>query len=184
MNKLASLCSTVLLALSTCGNIYASPESDKLLDNGNKLIDSHQYKSAVAELTKAIDSNSSDATAYDDRACAFIKLRQYKHAINDENKSLSISDKNFLAHLNRGSAYFELRDWENAIKDFKDANKIRPSEPSALANLGGALYKSGAHEKARDAFKQARDIYTKAGRVKEADEIKAEALQKYSLSLD
>jgi len=184
MNKLASLCSTVLVALTTCGNVYASPESDKLLEKGNKLIDSHQYKSAVVELTKAIDLNSSDATAYDDRACAYIKLRQYKRAIDDENKSLSINDKNFLAHLNRGSAYFELRDWGNAIKDFKDANKIRPSEPSALANLGGALYKSGVHAKARDAFKQARDIYAKAGRIKEADEIKAEAREKYSLSLD
>jgi tetratricopeptide (TPR) repeat protein len=184
MNKLASLCPTALLALTTCGNIYASPESDKLLDNGDKLIDSHQYKSAVAELTKAIAANSSDATAYDDRACALNKLTQYKRAIDDENKSLAINDKNFLAHLNRGSAYFELRDWKNAIKDFQEANKIRPSEPSALANLGGALYKSGDHEKARDAFKQAREIYAKAGRIKEADEIKSEALQKYSLSLD
>ena len=165
------------------GSANATPESDRLVDQGNALITNSKFKEAVQVLTKAIALNSKDATAYDDRASAFYSLNKFNEAIADENESLKIDDKNFLAHLNRGSAYLANHDYKSAIADFSRAHEIYPGNAAALTNLAIALHESGNKSESSERFKQARDLYVKAGRTKDAKEVEALA-QKYSVHVN
>jgi len=177
------LLSLTLLAVP-CAAAFAASNTNELIDRGNDLLHKHQYAEAVKVLSKVIAQDPKNATAFDDRACAYVQLKQYRKAIEDENKSITINDGNYLAHLNRGAAYLEVTDFKNAIADSRRAHELKPSEPSALINLGKALYKSGDHKAARSAFSDAKKIYADSGLSKEAKELGTETEKEFGLKLD
>ncbi len=98
----------------------------------------------VEELDKfnrAVELNSSDANAYNNRGVVHCKLEEYDAAIKDFNKAIELKADFAEAYNNRGLAYCALEKYLQAIQDFAKALQLNPSFAEALKNLCDACEK-------------------------------------------
>ncbi len=85
------------------------------------------FQSAMKDLSKSIDLNSENYSAYYYRAKVKEALKDNYGAITDYTKSLG--DQNFTdAYYSRGKLRLELKEYNAASKDFSKAIKLKPSE--------------------------------------------------------
>lgn len=77
------------------------------------------YKSAIADITKAIEIDSDQPDYYYYRASYYYALKEYKLALNDMNRLISDKDfkKEAYAYYTRARIQIELRDYKAASKD-------------------------------------------------------------------
>ena len=60
-----------------------------------------QYDNAIADLSKALEINSGDYAAYNERGIAYAEKDQYDLALSDFNKAIEINPNFGNAHYNR-----------------------------------------------------------------------------------
>lgn len=93
------------------------------------------YLKAIENYDKAIEINSQDAKAYNNRGLAYSELKEYKKAIEDFDKAIEINPQFEAAYNNRGVAYAGLKDYKKAFEDFDKAIEIYPQFADAHYNL-------------------------------------------------
>jgi tetratricopeptide (TPR) repeat protein len=118
----------IILAVITAINI--SPLISEIYYNEDKSC--YDYDKAIAEFTKAIESEPDCADAYYYRGSSYDKMGEYDKAIADYNKALEIRPDYAVAYYNRGQAYYKQKEYDKAIADWEKAIKLNPSYEKEL----------------------------------------------------
>jgi TonB family protein len=93
------------------------------------------FDSAVSDLTKAIELNSSDASDYSSRGLAYYNKKSFDLAIADYGKAIELKPNDSMTYVNRGFAYEKSGDTEKALADFQKAFDLDSNNESASLNL-------------------------------------------------
>ena len=122
-------------------NAYAQP-----LKNFNDLglddLKQGNLTRAIAEFTKAIEADHTNAAGYTNRALAYDKLGDLTNAISDSTQAIEINPKDFKAYANRGQFYTKQGNIMAALSDYNEAIKINPKFAAAYNNKAPSkLYK-------------------------------------------
>jgi tetratricopeptide (TPR) repeat protein len=128
---------------------------------GNAYLQEGKYDPAIADFNKAIEIDSKNSMAYNDRGVAYLKKGQHDQAIADFNKAIEIDSKNSVAYNSRGFAYFWKGQHDQAIADHTKAIEIDSKNSMAYNNRGAAYLKKGQHDQAIADFNKAIEINPK-----------------------
>jgi tetratricopeptide (TPR) repeat protein len=96
---------------------YDMPEPylEKLyLNRGIAYLKLSYYDEAEKDISKAIEINPKNATAYQSRGMLKYELKEYDSALEDFKKSLQLDDNNPIASYNLGMTYYRLDEPDNA----------------------------------------------------------------------
>lgn len=99
-----------------------------------------KYDQAVADLSKAIQLNSDNASAYNNRGSAYSDLNQYDQAIADSTKAIQLDPKEPIYYANRAINYLFLNEYDLAIADSTKAIQIDPQSDFAYDIRGNAYF--------------------------------------------
>lgn len=94
-----------------------------------------QWENAVADLTKAIELDSTYPVSYANRGIVYGNLGQTENAIADFTRVLAIDPNYTLVRHNRGVAYGVAGQFDKAVSDLSIAIKLDPKYVSAYTNL-------------------------------------------------
>jgi tetratricopeptide (TPR) repeat protein len=140
------------------------------------------YQGAVEYYDLGLQSDSGNASLYNNRGLVYFKLKEYKKALSDYNKAIILKPDFAVAYCNRGLAHFKSarapgaadRDkaYNRAILDFTKAIEFDPKHVDAYYNRGlcynksfmGINYDAGKPfaSEAEDAFQRALADFDKA----------------------
>ncbi len=104
-----------------------APNTDAIIDQGQKLWDERKYAESLAEFDKAISINSNYDRSWSWRASALNSLKQYEEAKNAADKALELNPNNAYASANRGFALEKLKRYEEAFAAYERATEINPN---------------------------------------------------------
>jgi protein O-mannosyl-transferase len=116
------------------------------------------YRQAIDDCSRAIESNPGYAEAYNNRGVAYSALGNYRQAIEDYGRAIEIKPGYAEAYNNRGTAYAYLGNHRQAIEDFSRAIEIKPGYAEACNNRGNAYNGLGNHRQAIDDYSRAIEI--------------------------
>ena len=111
--------------------------------------------SAIADFSRAIALDSTQATAYINRGSVYFSTCEYDQAFNDFDRAVSLNSEDPLAYMNRGSVYLLREDYGLATLDFKKAIDLNPDQAEAYVNLGSAFAGKGEYNSAVTAYSTA-----------------------------
>ncbi len=106
-----------------------------------------QYDRAIAEFTKAIQSDPKLTKAYYNRGVCYMNIAKYKAAIADFTVVLERDPTNINAHYNRGVSYMNIEEPKAAVEDLTfviyraptaEAYRNRARAKATLGNIAGA----------------------------------------------
>src|SRR3989304_102594 len=97
-------CRTAPEAESTASSTSVSAKES--YTRGQAAFDRGDYAQAISEITKVIEADPSDASAYTMRGSAYLELLEYKKAIADLDEAIRLDQDNPRAFFHRGKAYF------------------------------------------------------------------------------
>jgi len=80
-----------------------------------------ENENAISDLTKAIQLNEKNATAYHSRGRIYYEMEEYQHAIEDFEKSLILNPNSEVTHYNLGMAYYKNENISGACENFHKA---------------------------------------------------------------
>eukprot|EP01122_Echinamoeba_exundans_P015610 TRINITY_DN7492_c0_g1_i1.p1 TRINITY_DN7492_c0_g1~~TRINITY_DN7492_c0_g1_i1.p1 ORF type:complete len:651 (+),score=149.58 TRINITY_DN7492_c0_g1_i1:83-2035(+) len=102
---------------------------------GNDAFKRNDFKTAVAEYSKALEINQLSPILWANRAAAYLELKNYEAAYKDARMSLSL-DKTYLkAHYRLAQALYGLTSYFGAKNACNDALELAPTDPTILALL-------------------------------------------------
>ncbi|HEY7428282.1 MAG TPA: tetratricopeptide repeat protein [Gemmataceae bacterium] len=113
------------------------------------------YDRAIADCSKAIRLNPSDADAYFGRGRAYLCKGEYASAIADFTEAIRLNSNDAHAYELRGEAQLHKGDYERAIADFNRAIRLDPKYSAAYRGRGQVYTKIGDHDKAIADFRKA-----------------------------
>lgn len=134
----------VLLAAALSVAFFAGTSlwADSPAADGQRKVDSGDYRGAISVLQSAVSQNPSDAAAFYWLGRAFYELRDYDNAIAAEEKAIALSTKNSVYHDWLGRAYGGKADKERSFliakkvkAEFENAVKLDPSNIDARRDL-------------------------------------------------
>jgi tetratricopeptide (TPR) repeat protein len=106
------------------------------------------FNDAIENFTKAIELNSKDAEAYNDRGCAKNAKSDFDGAIADYNKAIELHSNYTLAYTNRGLTKHLKGDENGAIADWTKAIELDPKLALPYYNRGTSEYHAGNRDTA------------------------------------
>jgi Flp pilus assembly protein TadD len=115
----------------------------RLVDSATALLDGRQYEAAVAEWTRALELNPSEAAAHYNLGVALTGAGRAEEAMAQYSRALELSPEYPEAHTNLGAALVASGKPEQAIPHFEMALRLNPENPKAENNLGAALMQLG-----------------------------------------
>ena len=115
------------------------PDMDSIIENMEK---------EVSDLTKLIDSDSNDTSAYSRRGLLLGQLVRPKEAIDDFTKAITINPEDSTFFYNRGMAYVHVKQLSLAIDDFTQSATLDPANVDAISNAAMAHYESRHYDAA------------------------------------
>ena len=96
----------------------------------------NQYELAVADFTKAIESDPEFLAAYYNRGVAYFDLGKYDLAITDFTKAMDLGLKGKGSYYIRGLAYSRNGQYDLAIEDFSKIIELDPKDATTFNNRG------------------------------------------------
>jgi tetratricopeptide (TPR) repeat protein len=141
-------------------NLNSATVPDNVVQNVTQNDTSNDSKkedtdTAIAEISRQIELNNSDAELYVLRGNLHMDKQDYEKAVNDYTKAIKINPDDVAAYNNRGQVYASIGETKQAIKDYKKAIKIGPENINAYINRGNAYY-------SRQSYRKAISDYTRA----------------------
>jgi len=113
---------------------------------------------SVDDLTKFIDLNPSNTSAYFNRGLSKSKLKDYDGALLDYSKVIDLDPSNTSAYFNRGLSKSYLKQYDAAIEDYSKAIDLDPSDGSAYTNRGTAKYYLKQYDAAIEDYSKVIDL--------------------------
>ena len=118
-----------------------------------------EYKKAVSDYNKAVETDPGFVVAYLNRGFTYSKMGEYEKAISDYDKAIEINPRYAKAYNNRGLVYRKMGEYDKAISDYTKAIEIDPKYALAYYNRGHIYhYNKGDYEKAWVDIKKARSL--------------------------
>lgn len=102
----------------------------------------------LEDLTRAIEQNPQDVSAYIKRGNVYRKMKQYDNAIADYTKALSLDSHSTYAYDFRGACYNFKGEYDKALDDLNKAISLSPNFADAYYNRHYAYYKKKMYERA------------------------------------
>jgi len=84
---------------------------------------SNESAQVIADLTRAIEHNRSDATAYNNRGLCYADLGEFAQAIADFTRAIELNPSNTSVYGSRGWCYIEQGDFSKGISDILRCNQ-------------------------------------------------------------
>ena len=110
---------------------------------GSALYETGNYKSSIANYTKAIELDPNFSDAYYNRGISKDDLEDYYGAISDYTKTIELDPNDAGAYVNRGVSKRKLKNYHGAIADQTKAIELDPNFADAYTNRGVAKYDAG-----------------------------------------
>ncbi|KAM1733374.1 hypothetical protein EV1_018569 [Malus domestica] len=137
---------------------------EALIGRGTAYAFQRELEAAIADFTKAMESNPSACEAWKRRGQAraamgefveVVMLSQSFHAIEDLSKALEFEPNSADILHERGIANFKFKDFYTAVEDLSACVKLDKDNASAYTYLGLALSSIGEYKKAEEAHLKA-----------------------------
>jgi tetratricopeptide (TPR) repeat protein len=80
-----------------------------------------EYELAINDLTKSIELNNENASAYHSRGMVYYELKEYDMAVKDFSQAISLSQDNPVTFFNLGMSYYRMEDKDSACPYFHKA---------------------------------------------------------------
>ena len=138
--------------------IFSAAKAIQLYSQGNQLIDSGQYKEAIAAFDAAIKSHPNFPQAWTNRGFALGKLGQHLEKFYSCARATHIQPDFPEAWNCRGLARFDLKQYEKAIEEYDQAIAVDENFYRAWYNKGEALIPLGRYEEAVAATQKVLDL--------------------------
>lgn len=109
------------------------------------------YDQAILDLSKAIQLDPENATAYNNRGVAYSELHEYEKAVDDFTMGIQVEPEGsevFYLYANRGNTYLFLKQYDKAIADTTNAIQIDPKNPVVYCFRGSAYLVMGQYDSA------------------------------------
>jgi len=119
-----------------------------LRSQGTDLLRRGEYRAAIEVLGRAIQQDSTDYLAYNERGAAYTFLDKDAEAIRDFSRSIGLNDRFAIAFRNRGAAYLRQEKYTQALADFNRAIQIDPNYILAYRGRSAVQRKLGKAEEA------------------------------------
>jgi TonB family protein len=116
------------------------------------------YRNAIATLTRQIDADPQQASAYAKRGTAYAHLGDYAPALDDLNRAIHLDPQAVTTYNQRGIVYYKLGRYPEAIQDFDHAIGRAPQLDEAYHNRGIVYKTLGDYPKAHADLRQAADL--------------------------
>ena len=84
-----------------------------------------KYLRMIDQLTRAINQNPNDASAYADRGYAYDKLKKYDEAISDYTQAIKLNPNGDYLYSRRAHTYEAIGEIEKAKQDLAKADELR-----------------------------------------------------------
>lgn len=105
----------------------------KYIENGLNAMKKNNNEKAIEFFDKAIEINSSNPQAWNNKGVALRKIGKIEEAINCYNKALTIDPDLILAHLNKARALKIQKKFDLALFSYENILEIDPEHEEALA---------------------------------------------------
>jgi protein O-GlcNAc transferase len=92
-----------------------------------------EYELAIEDLSKSIELNDTNASAYHSRGMVYYELKDYNLAVNDFKKAINLSHENPVTYFNLGMSYYRLEDKESACPYFHKACSLGDKNACRMA---------------------------------------------------
>ncbi|MBD6617311.1 tetratricopeptide repeat protein [Komarekiella sp. 'clone 1'] len=103
--------------------------TQKLYQQGVNKYEAGKFQEAVEDFTKAIQSDSQNALAYNRRGDTFYRLGDYQKAQADSSQAILLNPQDANAYYDRGFSLYELGKYKEAIADYTQAIKLDAKNP-------------------------------------------------------
>jgi tetratricopeptide (TPR) repeat protein len=107
-----------------------------------------EYDKAIKDYSSAIELNSRNVVAREDRGIAWTAKKQYEKAIADLDAAIRIRPDDAMIYFHRGRAWHKKGDFDNAVDDFSEAVSLRPYFANAFVDRGLAWSAKKSYGKA------------------------------------
>lgn len=121
----------LIIILLMASEIYGQ-SAEAFIKSGNLKFSNQDYTGAIADYTKSISLDSSNAVSYCSRANAKVYLQDYESAISDYTIAIDIYYMYSEAYAGRGYAKINLQDLTGGIEDFNTAIELKPDNKDAI----------------------------------------------------
>jgi tetratricopeptide (TPR) repeat protein len=91
------------------------------LNRGVTYLNLKDYDLAIEDLTKSIELNNANASAYHSKGMVYYELEDYSQAVDNFTRAIELSQDNPVTFFNLGMSYYRLEDKENACPYFHKA---------------------------------------------------------------
>ena len=103
----------------------------------------NRFEEALADLTKAIELDSSDEFAWFNRGSIFVEAGQLDKALADYSRVIELAPEFASGWYNRGVAHTRLSQFQKAIEDYSRAIDLDSKDAHAWINRGAAYGRIG-----------------------------------------
>ncbi|KAJ9470850.1 TPR repeat-containing protein [Diplonema papillatum] len=118
------------LEMAAKESMEAVAEGEAILDkiNVDKNTGLGQFPKAIAQFTRAIEANPSNATAFLMRAKCMKLTLEFEKAIADYTMAIELNNQDTEALASRGYCSEQVRDWDAAIADYSAIIELQPDD--------------------------------------------------------
>eukprot|EP01057_Protomagalhaensia_wolfi_P005870 Protomagalhaensia_wolfi_Nauph_80__5869@NODE_752_length_2030_cov_111_282772_g565_i0_p1_GENE_NODE_752_length_2030_cov_111_282772_g565_i0NODE_752_length_2030_cov_111_282772_g565_i0_p1_ORF_typecomplete_len279_score58_61TPR_16/PF13432_6/2_1e08TPR_16/PF13432_6/5e06TPR_16/PF13432_6/0_12TPR_16/PF13432_6/9_8e09TPR_11/PF13414_6/1_9e05TPR_11/PF13414_6/6_9e05TPR_11/PF13414_6/0_24TPR_11/PF13414_6/0_058TPR_11/PF13414_6/39TPR_11/PF13414_6/0_0026TPR_9/PF13371_6/0_0086TPR_9/PF13371_6/0_0072TPR_9/PF13371_6/7_7e07 len=114
--------------------------------------------SALAEVNRALELDSKDATLWDCKAYWHSELKEQAAAASAWSKAISLEPRNWRYRWKRRDAYMKLGQWRQALPDADWLVDLEPGQYTHWEQKGRCHYHLSEQNKAIDSFKKALEL--------------------------
>ena len=136
------------VSLTPTATVTPSAEAAGYLDRGNAHYKNHDYQSALADYSQAIELDPNYASAYINRGVVYAHLGKPDLALKDYDRAILLDPNNGLAVFQRGITYYDMGDLDRAVADFTKVIEISPDFAEAYSNRGLVYSDQGYYDRA------------------------------------
>ncbi|MCU0516752.1 MAG: tetratricopeptide repeat protein [Oscillatoria sp. Prado101] len=122
---------------------------------GQQLAKAGKYREAVAEYSKALESNPNNFEAFYRRAEAYLQIENYQAAIGDFSQVLRLNPNSAAVYFYRGFARAQIKDYQEAISDYNEAIRLNPNDAGVYNSRGLARSDLNDYQAAISDYKEA-----------------------------
>ncbi|RKU15246.1 hypothetical protein C6500_21405 [Candidatus Poribacteria bacterium] len=119
-----------------------------VFQQGNFLMILQEIDRAIEAYSHAIELNSDNADAYNNRAVAYANKGNFDNAIKDHNTAIKLNPCQAGLYNNRGATYVDQKDFDNGIHNYNMAIQLDSHYTEAYYNRGIAYDAKDAVDKA------------------------------------
>ena len=141
----------------------ASVRAKPFYESGTARAGQGDYEGAIADFTKAIETDPKNPIAFAARGNAKTNIGELEGAIADFSRAIEIDPARRVPYINRGVAKVDKGDLDGAIADYSKSIVLDPKNVTAYRNRGCARQQKGDIDGARSDYQQALQLATDEG---------------------